>query len=141
MEHDAKLERPAKPLDLEDGLRWTPDLVDVDRAVHVELGEQIPRAFVLRLRAARAAGRKVVVATKAEALTFETLQFLQELEVSPFELRVDEAAWQVSEWNSVADWVARANMAIRPSELRQLVARCLAVAEDMQRSNHARGHA
>lgn len=142
MEHDAKLELPSEPLDLEDGLRWTPDLVDADRAVHVELGEQIPKAFVRRLRAARAAGRKVVVATKAEALTFETLQFLQELEVAPFELHVDEeSSWHVSEWSSVADWVARANMALRPTELRHLVGQCLAVAEDADRTNHARGHA
>jgi hypothetical protein len=142
MEHDAKLERPSEPLDLEDGLRWTPDLVGVERVIHVELGDHIPKAFVRRLRAARTAGRKVVVATKAEALTFETLEFLQELEVAPFELRVDdESAWHFSEWNSVADWVARANMALRPNELRRLVGQCLAVAEDPGRTNHARGHA
>lgn len=142
IEHDAKLERPAEPLDLEEGLRWAPDLIDADRVVHVELGEQIPKAFVRRLRAARAAGWKIVVATKAEALTFETLEFLQEIEVAPFELRVgDQSAWHVSEWSSVADWVARANMALRPAELRRLVAQCLAVAEDQDRTNHARGHA
>jgi hypothetical protein len=142
IEHDPKLQRPSEPLDLEDGLRWAPDLLDADRVVHVELGEQIPKAFVRRLRAARLAGRAVVVATKAEALTFETLEFLQELEVAPFELRVDdESALHVSEWSSVADWVARANMALRPAELRRLVAQCLAVAEDQNRTNHARGHA
>lgn len=142
VEHDAKLERPSQPLDLEEGLRWTPDLLDAERVVHVELGREIPKAFVRRLRAARAEGRKIVVATKAEALTFETLELLQDLEVAPFELRVDdESAWQVSEWRSVADWVARANMALRPAELRRLVSQCLAVAEDPDRTNHARGHA
>lgn len=142
MEHDANLVRPAEPLDLVEGLRWAPDLVDDERVVHVELGEQIPKAFVRRLRAAHAAGKKVVVATKRDALTVETLELLQELEVAPFELRLDdEAAWQVSEWNSVADWVARANMAVRPAELRRLVSQRLAVAEDPDRTNHARGHA
>lgn len=142
LQHDGKLERPSEPLDLRDGLRWVPDLVDAQRVVHVELGEHIPKAFTRRLRAARAAGRNVVVATRAEALTFETLKVLQELEVAPFELRLDEqGAWRVSEWSSVADWVARENMALRPAELRQLVAQCLAVAEDRDRTNHARGHA
>src|SRR5262249_21269465 len=70
------------------------------------------------------------------------LELLQELEVAPFELRVDdESNWHASEWSSVADWVARANMALRPGELRRLVAQCLAVAEDPGRTNHARGHA
>jgi hypothetical protein len=142
MEHDARLERPSAPLDLEPGLRWAPDLVDADRVIHVELGDHIPKAFVRRLRAARAAGWRVVVATKAEALTFETLEFLQELEVAPFELRLDdESRWHVSEWSSVADWVARANMALRPTELCRLVRQCLDVAEDSGRTNHARGHA
>ena len=142
LEHDGKLQRPSGPLDLGDGLRWAPDLVDAGRVVHIELGEQIPRAFARRLRAARAAGRKVVVATRAEALTFQTLELLQELEVAPFELRLDEqGAWRVSEWSSVADWIARANMALRPDELRQLVAQSLAVAEDQDRTNHVRGHA
>lgn len=142
VEHDGKLERPSEPLDLGEGLRWVPDLVDAHRVVHVELGEQIPIAFTRRLRAARAGNRKVVVATKAEALAFETLKLLQELEVSPFELRVDEeGTWHVSGWNSVADWVAGANMALRPAELRELVGQCLAVAEDPTRTNHARGHA
>jgi hypothetical protein len=142
VDHDGELQRPSEPLDLGEGLRWAPDLVDPDRVVHVELGEQIPKAFARRLRAARTAGRKVVVATRAEALTFETLKLLQELEVAPFELRIDDdSVWHVSEWNSVADWVARANMALRPDELRQLVGLCLAVAEDQDRTNHARGHA
>ena len=142
MEHDRKLERPSQPLELGENLRWVSDLVDVDRVVHVELGDHIPKAFVRRLRAARKMGRRVVVATRAEALTFETLELLQELEVAPFELRIDdESVWHVSEWNSVADWVARANMALRPVELRQLVGLCLAVAEDQDRTNHARGHA
>jgi hypothetical protein len=142
VQHDRRLAPPSEPLDLGQGLRWKPDLVDAERIVHVELGEQIPRAFARRLRAARAAGRKVVVATRAEALTFDTLQLLQELEVAPFELSIDEnSVWQVSTWNSVADWVARANMALRPDELRQLVAQCLAVAEDQNKTNHARGHA
>lgn len=142
VERDAKLVPPSEPLDLEEpGLRWMPDLVDDDRVVHVELGEQIPRAFARRLRAARATGRKVVVATKAEALTFQTLELLQELEVAPFELRVDDSGWRVSEWSSIADWVARENMALRPAELRKLVGHCLAVAEAPDRTNHARGHA
>lgn len=142
MEHDTKLQRPSEPLDLESGLRWMPDLVDDHRVIHVELGTQIPKAFVRRLRAAREAGRKVVVATKAEALTYETLEFLQELEVAPFELRLDEeGGWHVSGWKSVADWVALQNMALRPTELRRLVGQCLAVAEDPDRTNHARGHA
>lgn len=142
VEYDGKFERPSRPLDLGDDLRWVPDLVDAERVVHVELGEQIPKAFARRLRAARAAGRKIVVATRAEVLTFQTLKVLQELEVAPFELRVDDqSAWHVSEWSSVADWVARANMALRPDELRQLVAQCLAVAEDQDQTNHARGHA
>src|SRR5439155_21446767 len=72
--HDGKLGRPDEPLDLGDGLRWTPDLADAERVVHVELGYQVPRAFIRRLRAARATGRKVVVATKAEALTSEMLE-------------------------------------------------------------------
>lgn len=142
MKHDPELRRPSEALDLEDGVRWAPDLLDADRVVHVELGEQIPKAFVRRLRAARLAGRTVVVATKAEALTFDTLELLQELEVSPFELRIDdESTWHISEWSSVADWVARANMALRPTELRRLVGQCLTLAEDQSRTNHARGHA
>lgn len=142
VEHDGKLQRPGEPLDFGNGLRWVPDLVDPGRVVHVELGEQIPKAFARRLRAAHAAGRKVVVATKAEALTFATLELLQELEVAPFELRIDDdSRWHVSEWSSVADWVARENMALRPAELRKLVEQCLAVAEDPDRTNHARGHA
>jgi hypothetical protein len=32
-------------------------------------------------------------------------------------------------------------MALRPAELRRLVAQCLAVAEDLTRTNHVRGHA
>ena len=142
MERDSQLERPKEPIDLGDGLRWTPDLVDADRVIHVELGRQIPRAFVRRLQAARAMDVNVVVATKAEALTFETLALLQRLEVSPIELTLnDQAEWRISEWSSVADWVARANMALRPSELRDLVAQRQAVAEDSGRTNHARGHA
>jgi hypothetical protein len=142
MANDESLERPSTPLDLDDDLRWAPDLVATDRVVHVELGEQISKAFVRRLRAARAAGRKIVVATTAEALTFGTLELLQELEVFPVELRLDEEAqWRVSKWTAVADWIARADMALRPTELRTLVANCLAVAEDSGRSNHARGHA
>ncbi len=67
---------------------------------------------------------------------------LQELEAAPFELRQDDSgAWQVSEWRSVADWVALANMALRPDELRRLVERCIHVAEDAERSNAVRGGA
>jgi hypothetical protein len=141
-ELDGKLERPSEPLDLGEGLRWVPDLVDAHRVVHVELGERIPTAFTRRLRAARAGYRNVVVATKAEALAFETLKLLQELEVAPFELHVDEeGTWHVSGWSSVADWVSGANMALRPAELRELVGQCLVVADDPNRTNHARGHA
>lgn len=141
-EFDTRLSPPAQALDLGGGLRWTPDLVDAERVVHIEFGAQMPKAFVRRLRATHAAGRKVVVATRAEALTFETLMLLQELEVAPFELSVDEESrWQVSQWSSVADWVSRANMALRPAELRQLVGESLAVAEDSARTNHRRGHA
>lgn len=142
MEHDQQLQRPSEPLELEDELRWVPDLMDAERVIHVELGDHIGKAFARRLRAAHAAGRKVIVATKADALTFATLELLQELEVAPFELRTDDAsAWRVSEWSAVADWVARANMALRPTELRKLVGQCLVVAEDPNRTNHARGHA
>lgn len=142
VERDAKLERPSAPLEFEEGLRWTPDLIDDERVVHVELGDHIPKAFVRRMRAARAAGRKIVVATRAEVLTSETLELLQELEAAPYDLRVDEdLLWRVSTWTSIADWVARANMALRPDELRRLVGGALAVAEDPDRTNHARGHA
>lgn len=142
LEHDPTLVRPSEPLELKDGLRWTPDLVDEARVVHVELGDHVGTAFVRRLRAAHAAGKKVVVATKAEALTFEMLELLQELEVAPFEVRADEhSVWRVSEWSAVADWVARANMALRPTELRKLVEQSLTVAGDSERTNHARGHA
>jgi len=140
-EHDPTLEKPSGPLDLGEGLRWTPDLVHADRVLHVELGDHVPKAFIRRLRAASGGGRQVLVATRAEALTLETLELLQELEIAPFELRQDESGWRVEEWSSVADWVARSNMALRPNELRRLVARCLAVAEDSQRTNSARGEA
>jgi hypothetical protein len=142
-DHDAKLTAPANPLQLEPGLRWTPDLMDANRVLHLELGDHIPTAFVRRLRAAAAAGRSVLVATRAESLTFETLEFLQQLDVAPFELRQDDQRrWQVSGWSSVADWVARGNMALRPEELRKLVAQRLTAADDFtHRTNVARGTA
>jgi hypothetical protein len=140
--HDGTLKRPQEPLDIGDGLRWMPDLADERRVVHIELSDEIPRAFSRRLRAASVAGWKIVVAAKAEALTSEALELLQELQVAPVELAADDAnVWHISEWSSVADWVARANRAIRPVELRALVAQCLGVAEDFARSNHERGHA
>src|SRR5262249_21779270 len=91
--------------------------------------------------AARAAGMRVVIAVGTEGLTVDTLELLQELEAAPVELLQDESGWRVEAWDSVADWVARSNMALRPSELRMLVGQCLAVSEDGDRTNAARGEA
>lgn len=139
---DEKLQVPAEALDLGEGLRWRPDLADDRRVLHIELGEEIPRAFVRRLRAAAACSYRVLVATHAEALTIETLELLQELEAVTLELTQEEnGSWKVAEWESVADWVARGNIALSPDELRRLVRRSLDVAEDETRTNIVRGTA
>lgn len=141
LEQDPELARPSAPIDLSGGLRWTPDLVGPGSVVHVELDQHPSKAFSRRLRAAAAAGVQVVVATPTGVVTVATLELLQEIEASPVELHEDEAGWHATKWRSVADWVAMANMALRPDELRRLVGRCLDVAEDADRTNHARGDA
>lgn len=110
---------PRQVLDL-GSERWLPDLERKDKAVlHVALGE-IEAPWKRRIAAAKNLGYAIYVACVPQALTVENLGVMQEADAKPLLLDENDGDVQILEFESVADLVAKYELALEGEGLREI---------------------
>jgi hypothetical protein len=133
---DKKWQVPNQPLRLSP-LDWNPHLVSSDKRVcHIHVVSRLGNHWVQRMKAARAAGKTIVIAAPLNSWHSDsTLLIADELGAEAILVSNDDQGWRAKAYRSTGQLIAREKLLVAPATLGALGTRMLTRARELKQAN------